>query len=72
MACPCMTNRKILWQLCNVHDSAEDSDGKVEKAGNKSGNTTLPDINNLKGTCVSYGEENRDKVTIIRNQTAFL
>ncbi len=47
-ACPHMMSKK-LKQSSNIHNAAEDLNGKYEDTFNKNGTTTLPDIRSLMG-----------------------
>ncbi len=64
-----VTSNKILKQLSNIHDAAEDLNRKFEDTCNKNGTTTLPYIRNVDKTWRSDVEGNRD-VTVIANKAA--
>ncbi len=61
--------QKKLKQLSDIHNAAEDLNGKVEDRCNKNRTTTLPDIRNVDGTWRSNVEGNRD-ITVVANKAA--
>ncbi len=59
--------KKTPKQLSNIHNAAEDLNGKFKDTYNKNGTTTLPDIRSIDGTWRSDVEGNRD-VAVVANE----